>query len=95
MFDFKNQKYEAYIESFKYTRNGKQKTYKLIKGKLRKIDNVKYIVETTEHEPITLYLDPKEEYLWGENKMNGKHWYKPCNFESIPELIKNVKKNSS
>lgn len=94
MFDFKNQKYEAYLEVINDTIEGKKKSYTLITGKLTKIDNKKYILETTEHEPINLIRDPSEEYLWGENKEYGKHWYKPCNFKKVPELIKNAKENS-
>ena len=94
MFDFKNEKYETYIEEFKYIKGIKEKTYRHIKGKLTKKYKKKYILETTAREPISLYLNPNEELLWGENKEYGKHWYKPCKFKKIPDVIKNAKKSS-
>ena len=94
MFDFKNKKYESYIEEFKYTKNGKEKTYRFIKNNLRKTTDNKFVLETKGREPIILYLDPSDKMVWGENKEYGKHWYKPCNFKKIPELIKNAKENS-
>ncbi len=94
MFDFENDKYEAYIEDIKYKNGIKEISYRLIKGDLRKRDESHYILETTAHEPITILLNSSEDLIWGENKEYGKHWYKPCNFETIPEIIKNAKNSS-